>query len=100
MVWWGHPTKPLYLKIIKMDLEKTRAIVEDLLALCEKHGVTIMTGFQKDEQLNYQYDGLNIFITDGSPSKKKVLDKAIGEAMQYQSTLRLTLTKNKFKHEN
>ena len=83
-----------------MDYEKTKAIAEDLSALCKKHGVTIITGGKKDEQLNYQYDGLNIFITDGSPSKKKVLDKAIGEAMQYPSTLRLTLTKNRFKHEN
>jgi len=81
-----------------MDLLKTKAIAEDLIALCKKHDVTIITGFKKDETLNYNLDGLNIFITDWTPSKRKILDKAIGEATQYPTTLKITL--NRFKHEN
>lgn len=81
-----------------MNLEKTRAIAEDLLALCKKHNVTIITGSKKDEALNYQFDGLNIFITDGTPSKRKVLDKIISEKMHYES--KLTITLNRFNNNN
>ena len=78
----------------KMDIEKQIEIIKDLSELCKKHNVVIMTGYQKDKDLNYQFDGLNIFITDGSMSKRKQLDKSIGEAIKYDSSVVLTLVKN------
>ena len=81
-----------------MDYDKINAIATDLQELCKKHNVTVITGGQVDPKLAYQYDGFSIFITDGSPSKRKELDKVIGEAMHHESTLTITL--NRFKNDN
>jgi thiamine monophosphate synthase len=81
-----------------MDYDKIKAIATDLQELCKKHNVTIITGGQADPKLAYQFDGISIFITDGSPSRKKALDKVIGEKMHHESTLTITL--NRFKNNN
>jgi hypothetical protein len=82
-----------------MDYQKHREIAEDLIALVKKHNVVLMLGGQKDKHLNYQFEGINVFITDGTPSLQKQIDTTIGKAIQYPSTLTLTLNRYK-KDEN
>jgi hypothetical protein len=83
-----------------MNYDKIKAIATDLQELCKKHNVTIITGGQADPKLVYQFDGISIFITDGSPSRKKELDKVIGEKMHYEATTTLILNKNRLKNEH
>lgn len=83
-----------------MEYDKIKAIATDLQELCKKHNVTVITGGKVGPNLTYQFDGISIFVTDGSPSKRKQLDKVIGEKIQYESTVTLKLSKNRYKHEN
>jgi hypothetical protein len=83
-----------------MTLEKQHEIVKDLVNLAKKHNLLLITGGKSDKKLKYQFDGFNVFITDGTPSKMKQMDDAIGKAITYPSTLVLKLQKNRYKHEN
>ena len=76
-----------------MDYQKHIEIAKDLLALAKKHNIMIMVGGKQDPQLTYNFDGFGIFITDGTPSKRKQLDDAIGKAISYESSVVLTLKK-------
>lgn len=82
-----------------MEHQKLKEITEDLLALAKKHNVMIISGGKQESQLTYKFDGFGLFITDGTPSKRKELDDAIGKAISYESSVVLTLTKNRYKKD-
>jgi hypothetical protein len=73
-------------------------IAEDIFALAKKHNITLITGGQIDKNLSYQYNGFSVFITDGTPSLQRQIYTTIGKAVQYPSTLTLTL--NRYKNNN
>lgn len=80
-----------------MDYEKNRALLIDLAEVAKKHGVTIMSGNEKALSRGTKHlEGHYMFFTFGE--RKAELN--VGVNIEYQSSITLKISKNKFKSEN
>ena len=82
-----------------MDYEIKGKINSQLAKIANENKLTIFTGHKKSlDNIAKEYDGLNVFITDGSPSHEKILLSS-GESISYEATQIVKLSKKEIYDE-
>lgn len=62
-----------------MDYQKHNDIMNDLVSLVRKHGISLMISQKDDSKFKQEYDGFSVFFTDGTPSKERIKRCSVGE---------------------
>jgi len=85
--------------MISMKKETRYVIYDELNELANNNKLTVITGNKIFiEKIAKEYDGINVFITDGSMSREKmILD--IGKNLKYESSQIVKLTKKEIYDE-
>ena len=70
--------------------------MKDLVALCEKHNVSLMLSQRDDSVFKGVFEGFSVFFTDGTPSKESTKTCVSGgENLLYPSSI--TVQVNRYK---
>ena len=76
-----------------MKLEKIRTVTDKLHEIATENEVTIFSGNKNTlDEITKDFDGMNVFITDGTPSQEKVIRES-GESVKYEATTTIHLSK-------
>lgn len=83
-----------------MDFKKHWELISDLSEFAKKHEVSLL--FIDSDTINKfekEFEGITLFITDGSPSKQKVKVLSPNFNVSTEGLATITITKNRYKKD-
>jgi len=82
-----------------MRLDKVRKVSNKLYEIATENEVSVFIGNrEKLDEMSKPFEGLHLFITDGTPSQEKIIRES-GKSVKYETSQTIHLSKRKIYDE-